>query len=218
MLTASANTAGSGVGGCHFVIRPQPPETKLQPENSLSSLLLLQIPCLSLLRACEGQPCSTPSGRSTSTVTAQSTSLNVFNQRTGSLACHLMPVTGQDAKEVFLHALEGREGGRTGPASGMGLEEAGAAPEHPCRPCSVGLDACNPFKFSTQSPRAYDRQRVCFYLLLCLLSSTSLCTPGSQAPKAKLTKSHVLRLHPTPNQLPRTGIACPPRWTGFLWF
>lgn len=56
-------------------------------------------------------------------------------------------------------------------------------------PAGEGLDACNPFNFSTQSPRAHVRQRVCFDLLPCLPSSTSLHIPGSQASEAKLTKS-----------------------------
>lgn len=90
----------------------------------------------------------------------------------------------------------------------MGLEEVGAAPEHPCGPrCRGGLDACNPFKFSTQSPRANDGQRGCFDLLPCLPSSTSPPHPGEPGTQSQAHQiSHSTPSShpgPTPSQLPR---------------
>lgn len=122
-----------------------------------------------------------------------------------------MPVTGWDVRELFLHKPEGREGARTGPATATGLEKARAVLEHPRRPHCGRSNTCNPFKFSTQNPSTYDRQRVCF---LCCLVSHPAHPPapqGARHPKpSSPNPASFTSMTPWthPSQVSGTAIAC----------
>lgn len=112
-----------------------------------------------------------------------------------------MPGTGRDAKEVFLHALEGREGRWDGAGGSRSCPQASL---RTMLRGEVGAGCLQPLPIQHRVPQLMISKGFAF---ICYPVSHPAPPPAPQgAPKVTLAKSRILHLHPT---LDQSRAGCP---------